>query len=150
MGSTFKACEMIPRPALGSSLLRVLNDSDLELLRGANFAHFATIGPDGAPRSTVLWVDTDGRNVVVNRTTARAQVRDLKRDPRVSVSVHAQEDPYHALTVQGPVVEITETGAGEHIDFLSRKYTGQPFNFRAGEVRLIIRIAPTRIHRYGY
>jgi PPOX class probable F420-dependent enzyme len=127
-----------------------LNKEDLELLGGRNFAHFATISADGSPRATVLWVDTDGTDVILNRNTVRSQIEDLKRDPRVSVSLHDQAQPYRALTVRGRVVEITEVGAREHIDKLAMKYRGRPFQERPNETRLIVRVRPERVHRYGY
>ena len=127
-----------------------LSKEDVELLEGRNFAHFATISADGSPRATVLWVDTDGTDVILNRNTIRSQIDDVKREPRVSVSVHDQAEPYRALTVRGRVVEVTETGAHEHIDKLSMKYRGRLYQLRPGETRLIVRVRPERVHRYGY
>ena len=129
-----------------------LNDFDLALLLGPNFAHLATIDRRGAPRSTVTWVDADAEtgHVLINSAIGRAKDADIRRDPRVSVSVHEQGDGYRYVAIQG-VVEAFMTGeeADRHIDFLNRKYhDGEPWTFRAGQERVIYRIRPERIIRY--
>lgn len=129
-----------------------LNDSDLALLRGRNFAHLATIDPQGAPRSTVTWVDADPEtgHVLINSAVGRVKDVDIRRDPHVSVSVHEQSDGYRYVAIQG-VVDAFVTGeeADLHIDFLNRKYhDGEPWKLRAGQERVIYRIRPERIIRY--
>lgn len=127
-----------------------LNDHDRELLTGRNFAHFVTLNADGSPHVAPIWIDVDGDGmVVVNSAVGRRKDRNIRRDPRVAVSVHAQDDPYDRIAVDGTVVSI-ETGeeAEGHIDLLNQRYhDGERWTHRDGQVRVIYRIRPERIVR---
>ena len=101
------------------------------------FAHLATVGADGAPQVTPVWVDFDGTHVRFNTAQGRVKVKNLARDPRVALSIQDPDNPYRYVQVRGRVVEATERGADAHIDALAKKYLGQdkyPFR-RPGEVR---------------
>ncbi len=85
--------------------------------------------------------------MVFNTATGRAKWQHLKRDPRVTIEVYSQEDPYEYVTVTG-TVELEEGDAADrHIDKLSEKYTGNPTfqSHRPGERRVIVRITPVRV-----
>lgn len=112
-----------------------------------NFAHIATLNPDGSPQVTVVWVDLDGERIRINTAEGRVKPRNVRKDPRVAVSIVDRNNPYAWASVQGRVVEITPDGADAHIDSLARKYLGQDKypNRREGEVRLIILIEPERV-----
>src|SRR3954452_9867237 len=122
--------------------MATLTEKHVELLKGRNFAVVATIGADGQPQTSVVWVDTDGENVVFNTTNARAKGRNLRSNPRVSVSVWVNEDPYSYFEVQGPA-ELSEEGAAEHINELSHRYEGK--DFRSPVDRVIVRVRPERV-----
>jgi PPOX class probable F420-dependent enzyme len=126
--------------------MATLTDKHLELLRGNNFAVVATVGEDGRPQTSVVWIDTDGENVVFNTTNARAKGRNLRRDPRVSVSIWDNDDPYKYLDVEG-AAELDETGAAEHINDLSHKYEGKDFHTPVN--RVIVRVRPDRVLDHG-
>ena len=132
----------------------MLNDQDRDLLTGRNFGHVATLLPDGSPHTVAVWVDERDGVVLVNSTEESVKVRNLRRDPRVAVSVHDQAEPYRMLALRGRAFEVTAEGAEEHIDALTRRYTGEqkyPDEWREpGEVRVMVRIQPERIFRYGY
>jgi PPOX class probable F420-dependent enzyme len=124
-----------------------LNEQQQQLLNGKNFAHIATLGEDGAPQTTPVWVDYDGQYVIFNTEQKRAKTRNLQREPRVSLSIIDGNNPYHYIEIRGRVVEITEAGAAEHIDKMAQKYMGKdkyPFN-RPGDVRLIVKIEPEKV-----
>jgi PPOX class probable F420-dependent enzyme len=129
-----------------------LNAFDLGLLQGTNFAHLVTLDERGAPRSTVTWIDADtasGR-VLVNSAVGRVKDRDIRRDPRVSVSVHEEGSGYRYVAIQG-VVDAFVTGeeADRHIDLLNRRYhDGEPWKPKPGQARVIYGIRPERIVRY--
>lgn len=127
-----------------------LNDSDRTLLRAPNFAHLATIREDGTPQVSVVWIDTEGDHVRVNSARGRVKDRNIERDPRVSVSIFDQSNPYSTVTVDG-VVESTVLGdeADAHIDALSRAYTGKPWSAVDGQERVIYLIRPTGIIRHA-
>lgn len=115
------------------------------------FASLATVGADGAPQVTPVWFDYDGKVFRVNSAKGRVKDRNMRRNPAVSLAIVDPANPYRYVGVQGRVVEITEQGADAHIDSLAKKYLGQdryPFR-RAGEVRVIYKIAPERTSGMG-
>lgn len=121
-----------------------LSDGVRKLLEGPNFAHLATIMPDGSPQVTAVWVDYDGRYVLVNTAEGRQKPRNLRSNPRVALSIVNQENPYVSASIRGRVVELTHDGADEHIDKLAKKYLGEdsyPFR-QPGEQRVIVKIEP--------
>ncbi len=129
-----------------------LTDEQAKLLRDAkSFIHLATVNKDGSPQSSPVWVDFDGANVVINSEQKRRKVRNMKRDPRVSLSVQDPANPYHYIEIRGRVVEITPKGGFEHIDKLAKKYMGvdkYPGN-QPGDVRVIIKIEPKHVTGMG-
>jgi PPOX class probable F420-dependent enzyme len=118
-----------------------------KLLKEPNFANLATLMPDGSPQVTPVWVDFDGTHILVNTAEGRQKPRNMRRDPRVAVSVFNQQDPYTYATVRGRVVEVTHEGADQHIDRMAKKYLGRDvYPFRApGERRVIFKIAPEHV-----
>src|SRR5438067_6194184 len=78
-----------------------LNDAVRRVLDGRNFATIATVGPDGQPQSSVVWVDRDGDAVVFSVTADKQKARNLARDPRVSVSVFDLANPYYSVEIRG-------------------------------------------------
>ncbi len=127
-----------------------LTDHDIELLRGKNFAHLATLNEDGTAQVTPLWIDADeDGHIVINSAVGRKKDRNIRRDPRVTVSVFAQDDPYTWMSVNGTVVSI-ETGeeAEAGIDLLNQRYhDAERWTYVPGSVRVIYRIRPDRIVR---
>ena len=126
-----------------------LNDDDVELLTAKNFAHVGVIRPDGTPHVTVTWIDAADGYVLVNTAVGRVKDRYVRRDPRVSVSLHDEEDPYRWLRVDGIVEEfVTGQEADAHIDMLNRRYNdGEAWTYAPGQQRVIYRILPQRILR---
>jgi len=122
-----------------------------DILDKKTFAHLATVGRDGWPQVTPVWVDYDGTHIRVNTARGRVKDRNLQRDPRVSLSAQDPDNPYRYVQIRGRVVEMTEQGADAHIDALAKKYIGQdryPWK-RPGEVRVIVKIAPERAQGMG-
>lgn len=115
------------------------------------FAHLATLMPDGRPQVTPVWCDLEGEFVRINTARGRQKDRNLRRDPRVALSLMDPDSPYRYLEVRGRVVDATEQGADEHIDALARKYMGVERypNRRPGEVRVIFRIRPEHFTSMG-
>ncbi len=115
------------------------------------FAHVATLMPDGTPQVTPVWVDYDGQYVIINSARGRQKDKNLRRNPNVSLSLQDPDNPYRYLEVRGPVVEITEEGADEHIDKMAKKYMGvDRYPGRApGEVRVLYKIEPQHTTSMG-
>ena len=117
----------------------------LELARGQNFAAITTLLPDGHPQTQVMWVDTDGDHLLVNTEVHRQKFRNVERDPRVTLMIWDREDPYRFVEVRGEVVKTVKgTEAREHIDELSHKYRGRPYQTQIRSERVVLRIAPSR------
>jgi PPOX class probable F420-dependent enzyme len=128
-----------------------LNDDDRALLRGKNFAHFVTLGPDGAPHVAPIWIDVDDDGLIlVNTAVGRRKDRNVRADPRVALSISPQDDPYSWLSVRGTVTAI-EPGdeALAHIGALSRRYDGKDWTPVQGQTRVIYRIRPETVARSG-
>jgi PPOX class probable F420-dependent enzyme len=115
-----------------------LPDDVRVLAEGANFAHVATLLPDGAPHSVPVWIGVeDGRLVFFTQPGTR-KARNVAGDARVAVSIVDDENPYRSASVRGRVVDSVEGDAAlEIIDRISRRYTGEPFPMRSGVVFVI-------------
>jgi PPOX class probable F420-dependent enzyme len=109
-----------------------------------------TLQRDGAPQSTVVWVDVDDEGVSVNTAYGRVKPRNLARDPRISLVVVDPEDAYRWLKLAGTATLVDE-GADAQIDRLSQKYTGRDVyaSRQPGEQRVSVRITPDRILSRG-
>lgn len=126
-----------------------LTEAQTELLTGANYGVLGAIRPDGTPQLTTVWVDAEDGHVLVNTAEGRWKERYVKRDPRVTLYVRDEGDPYRWLSVTGRA-ELVSEGAEEHIDKLAKKYLGQdtyPAHSET-EPRVIMRIRPERIVSY--
>ncbi len=129
----------------------VIPESYLDLFSKRAFGNLATLMSDGRPQVTPVWCDREGNYVLVNTARGRQKDRNVRRDPRVAISIVDPENPYRYLEIRGRVVEITEQGADEHIDRLAKKYLGQdkyPYR-QPGEVRLIYKIKPDHTRTMG-
>jgi PPOX class probable F420-dependent enzyme len=114
------------------------------------FAHFATVGANGEPQVTPVWVEYDGEYVLINSARGRKKDLNLRQHPQVAISIQDPENPYRYLGLQGEVAEITEEGAAAHINKLSNKYTGHDYPpLPEGQVRVIYKITPTRVWTMG-
>jgi PPOX class probable F420-dependent enzyme len=117
----------------------------LELARGQNFGALTTLLPDGHPQTQVMWVDADEQHLLLNTEVHRQKFRNVERDPRVTVTIWDMEDPYRFVEVRGEVVEkVKGQEAREHIDELSHKYRGKPYQPQIKSERVVLRIAPSR------
>jgi PPOX class probable F420-dependent enzyme len=110
------------------------------------FANLATVMPNGSPQVTPVWFDFDGKYVRVNSARGRVKDKNMRRDPRVALSILDPDNPYRYLEIRGRVIKITENGAVEHTDLLARKYLGAERNpnRRSDQVRVMYVIEPRR------
>jgi len=119
-----------------------------ELARAANFAALSVILRSGRPMTHIMWVDADDDHVLVNTEVHRAKFRAVQRDPRVTVTIWHQDNPYSYAEVRGRVVEVVRgPDARAHIDRLSQKYRGKDYDDSAiTSERVILRVAPETVH----
>jgi len=121
-----------------------LNEKTRALLDGKNFATLATVNPDGSPQTSVIWVKRDGDSVLLSTVRGRRKERNIARDPRVSLSIFAMDDPYDYVELRG--IARFEDGGRALIDELANKYRGHDYPADPdGTVRVAVRIAPARI-----
>lgn len=128
-----------------------LPESARALLADRAYGHLVTTNPSGTPQTSMLWVDVEGDEVLINTSEGRAKTRNMRRDPRVLLSVQDREEPQNYLLIHGRVTEVTSEGADEHIDLLAGRFLGlDSYPFRQpGEQRLIVHIAADRIAGLG-
>ncbi len=119
-----------------------------DLFERKTFANFATVMPDGTPQVTPVWVGYDGDYLLVNTARGRQKEKNVQRNPKVGMSMFDPDDPYRFLSIRGEVEEVTEDGAIEHINELTKRYMGKDEYPNLGEEqgpRVIIRIRPDRV-----
>jgi PPOX class probable F420-dependent enzyme len=126
-----------------------ITDSSIrKLFEGKNLAFVSTLMKDGHPHITPTWIDIQDGHIFVNTAIGRIKQKNVSRDPRLSISIVDQNNPYDMVTVRGRVIgQITGDAADEHIDKLAKKYLGKEKypNRAPGEKRVILKIKPERV-----
>jgi len=120
-----------------------------KLFEDPNILFVATINADGSPQVTPVWTHVEKGLITFNTAAGRVKERNMRRDPRVGLSITARENPMDKVDIAGRVVEFVEGDeAFAQIDDLSEKYTGtRPYPWlQEGEQRVKVLIEPTRVH----
>jgi PPOX class probable F420-dependent enzyme len=113
------------------------------VLDGTSIAHLASVLPDGAPHSVPVWVGTHGDHVVILTGPNSRKARNLRRDPRIALSVTPAGNPFQPVIIRGRVVEWLEGDAAwEIVDRIAMKYIGGPYS--RAEERVVALIEPDR------
>ncbi|MEJ7716455.1 MAG: PPOX class F420-dependent oxidoreductase [Thermoleophilaceae bacterium] len=122
-----------------------------ELLEAPNFCHVGSLRKDGTPAVSPVWVDVQGDRVVLNSAEGRAWPANVRRDPRVNLTVQNMENPYEFVSIKAHLVEDTQEGADEHIDAMAMKYLGEEkYPFRSeGEVRVMFKFEADDVSHFG-
>jgi len=117
-----------------------------QLVDRPNFAHLATLMPDGSPSSTPVWVGREGDRLLVGTSEGSLKARNTRRDPRVALSIVDFHDPYMEAQLRGRVVERRPDPELKIMDPISQKYIGKPFPMRSyeGRVALVIEVDKAR------
>jgi PPOX class probable F420-dependent enzyme len=125
-----------------------LDEDTVRLAKGVNLASVVTLMPDGQPQALLTWVDTDGEHILINTEPQRQKAKNVARDSRMTVLIHSDENPWDWSEVRGTVVEtVGGQEARDHIDSLSRKYTGKDYANPIGEQgRVILKLQPTKVN----
>jgi len=109
------------------------------VLDGTPIAHLATVLPDGSPHTVPLWVGVRGDRIVILTGPGSRKARNLRRDPRMALSIAPADNPFMPVIVRGRVVEWLEGDAAwEIVDELSRKYIGGPYSREQERVVAVI------------
>jgi PPOX class probable F420-dependent enzyme len=117
-----------------------------DLLDAPSYVTVATINPDGAPQTSLLWAARDGDDILLSTIEGRQKARNLYRDPRVSVLIHDASSPYTFVEVRGSVT-LTHDGGPELINQLSLAYENEPYTGDDGtdNVRIVVRLTPEHV-----
>ncbi|MGZ4206588.1 MAG: TIGR03618 family F420-dependent PPOX class oxidoreductase [Actinomycetota bacterium] len=138
--------------ALAASETQLIPASHLDLLTRAICGVFSTIGRDGWPQSSLVWVDHDGVCARVNTTLERRKGRNVLTNPKVSLLLVDPNNTSRYIQIRGDA-ELVFEGALEHLDHLTRSYTQHPRFYgyvypvaqRSRETRVICRIHARRV-----
>jgi PPOX class probable F420-dependent enzyme len=124
----------------------VLSPDAKKLIDRPNFAHLATLMPDGSPLSTPVWIGREGDHVVICTGEGSLKGKNTRRDPRVALSIVDFDDPYAELQIRGRVIERRPDPELKTMDPISHKYVGKPFPMRGpeGRVALIVEVEKAR------
>ena len=125
-----------------------LDEDVVRLAKGKNLASVVTLMPDGQPQAQLTWIDTDGEHILVNTEPQRQRAKNIKRDNRMTVLIHAADNPWDWAEIRGHVSDtISGQQARDHIDELSRRYVGTEYRNTVGpEGRVILVLKPTRVN----
>jgi PPOX class probable F420-dependent enzyme len=129
--------------------MAALSDKARKLFTDPNYLYVGTTNPDGSPQVTVVWTDLQDSRIRFNTAIGRVKERNLRRDPRIGMTITARDNPWDKVDIRGRVVDFVEgEEADQHIDDLSQKYTGQrPYPWRQpDERRVIVVIEPARVY----
>jgi PPOX class probable F420-dependent enzyme len=110
-------------------MIPMLDPDIRRVLDGTSIAHLATLLPDGAPHSVPVWIGTEGDRVAILTGPGTRKARNLRRDPRVALSLTPADNPFQPVIVRGRVVEWLEgEAAWEVVDRIATKYIGGPYS----------------------
>jgi PPOX class probable F420-dependent enzyme len=134
----------------------ILTEPIVKFFRGKNFGFLGTVNKDGSPQVTPTWIDiiekeeNEGGHeeiILINTAMDRLKQKNVSRDPRVSISIVDEDNPYSMVTIKGRVVEQTTEGADEHIDKLAKRYlNAETYPAHSPSVkRIILKVKPEKI-----
>ena len=108
-----------------------LPDHVIELLRRPNPAVMATVAADGRPVTVATWylLEDDGR-ILLGLDATRARLKHMRRDPRISLTVLADDNWYTHVSLQGRIAELFDDVGLADIDRLSMHYRGRIYTNR--------------------
>jgi PPOX class probable F420-dependent enzyme len=132
-----------------------LPPSARDLIDSGALAHMVTLNRDGSPQVTCVWVGLDGDDIISGHLGRFQKLKNVKRDPRVSLSLEASEaneiGMRHYLVVHGRA-RIEEGGAPELLQRLAEVYIGPGVKFPPmpdPPPGFILRITPVRVGGVG-
>lgn len=125
------------------------------LIASGPLTHLATVGSDGSPQVTVIWIGLDGEDIVSAHLGRWAKIRNIERDPRVVLSFAAPRDmavvlnPYAVIRAHA-TVHAEETAAWELLTRLGDTYLASGARFPASPAPgFIVRYRPLHVGGVG-
>ncbi len=127
--------------------MSIFKPEERKVFEDPNFIVVSTLGKDGTPRSTTIWVDIEGDDILINGYRSRGWIANLRRNPAIAMCIFDLKDPYFQVNITGEAVEFIDDGAEDHIDKLARKYTGADYKMhRPEDPRQLARIRVKTVH----
>ncbi|MFI5807533.1 PPOX class F420-dependent oxidoreductase [Streptomyces sp. NPDC051561] len=126
-----------------------LSDNARKLLDGRSCAVLATINPDGSPQTSVVWVGRDGDDLLISTQAGRKKEKNMRSDPRVSLTMYDVENSDSYVEVRG-LAAVSEDEGRKVAVALAEKYEGagagdEYLQLPVEAVRLTVRITPQRV-----
>lgn len=120
----------------------VIPEAFSDILASTALAHVATIGPHGEPQSTPVWFIWDGSRVLISQVEGQQKLKNLRREPRVALSMVDPANPGRNLEIRGRVERETPDPDREFVRQLSIKYLGnESFGGVDGD-HVVVQIVP--------
>jgi hypothetical protein len=107
------------------------------------FAFLATLMDDGSPQVTPVWFDVEDGFIWLNSAKGRVKDRNMRARQQVALCIMDPRDPYRYIQLRGEIVEWDEVRGRDHINRLSKKYTGREiYNGPPQEQRVVYKFKP--------
>jgi PPOX class probable F420-dependent enzyme len=127
-------------------MAKIQDDAVQNLLTKPNYAVVSTLNDDGTIHNAVVWVSAENGSVAVNSAEGRKWPANLDRDPKVTITVYDQQNPYDYVSITGRA-EKASSGADDHINALAKKDLDKdeyPFR-QPGEERVKFVVTPDKV-----
>ena len=125
-----------------------LDKKDIQrLFQDRNLAFVSTMSEDGSPHITPMWADMEGDVILINTFETSAKSKNITKDPRISISVVENNNPYNMVSIKGRVIDQTTEGADEHLKKLAKRYLGigKYYYREPNRRRVILKIKPQKV-----
>jgi PPOX class probable F420-dependent enzyme len=103
-----------------------------DLIESGPIAHVTTLNSDGSPDVSLAWVGLEEDEVVIGTLGDQRKLKNVRRDPRVALSIHTDEINEFGLNrylvLQG-TARVTQGGAPELLQRLAHTYLGPEVKF---------------------
>jgi PPOX class probable F420-dependent enzyme len=124
-------------------------ESHVDLLNRPTFAHLATVRPDGAPQTQVMWFVWDGEHIRMTHTKSRQKYRNFQREPRVALSIAEPDNPYRFIEIRGTVEKIEDDDAKASFYLSLQQRYGRSYPVADAAERVILVIRPEKFITHG-
>ncbi|HEY4385158.1 MAG TPA: PPOX class F420-dependent oxidoreductase [Ktedonobacteraceae bacterium] len=124
--------------------MAVIPEKYMDILNSKSAAHVATIGPKDGPQSSPVWFGWDGEHVLFSLTKTRQKYHNLRRDPRIALSITDPKLLERYLEIRGTVERVDEDPKLDFINSMAKKYLGldkYPWH-QPGDERIVVVVKP--------
>lgn len=133
--------------------------SHRDLFEGDACVVLTTLMPGGQPQMTPVWTNLDGEYALINTMRGFRKEKNLRANPKVTLLAYRPAQPLRSIEIRGTVVDMTETGALEHLDALTQLYLHRtvarffgdrvPADLQGTYIPVKVTIVPTHVRAEG-